>query len=295
MAPSATLPPAFRFCTRSLWLIENALPPLRRVSAGLRALPDSLIIGAQRSGTSSVVRHLAKHPGVLKSLGRGEIHFFDREKIFERGVGWYRSRFPLRAVVDLVGGRLGYAPRTLEKTPAYLFRPIATKRMHELLPDARLIVLLRNPVERTYSNYHHAQREDGIDLTFEQVVELGMAAVERDGVDAVATASGPATIVARSVYHDQLARLFTMYPRERVHVERSESYFADADASMERLLAFLGLPAMHLDVKPVRPPPYAKLPDALRARLEAFFRPHNRRLEALLGRSLQWDGAEARA
>jgi len=295
MAPSATLPPALRFCTRGLWLIENALPPLRRASAGLRTLPDSLIIGAQRCGTSSMVRHLARHPGVMKSLGRGEIHFFDREPIWRRGVSWYRSRFPLRAVVDLVGRRLGYAPRTLEKTPAYLFRPIATKRMHELLPDARLIVLLRNPIERTWSNYHHAQREDGIDLTFEQVVELGMRAVEKDGVDAVATASGPATIVARSVYHEQLSRLFTMYPRERVHVERSESYFADSDASMARLLAFLGLPVMHLSVKPVRPPPYAKLPDALRRRLEDFFRPHNQRLEALLGRSMQWDGAEGTA
>jgi hypothetical protein len=270
------------------WLIENALP-LRRASPAQRAARQPDHRGAALRDEQRGAPPRAP-PGRDEVTGRGEIHFFDREPIWRRGVSWYRSRFPLRAVVDLVGRRLGYAPRTLEKTPAYLFRPIATKRMHELLPDARLIVLLRNPVERTYSNYHHAQREDGIDLTFEQVVELGMQAVEKDGVDAVATASGPATIVARSVYHDQLARLFTMYPRERVHVERSESYFADADASMARLLAFLGLPAMHLDVKPVRPPPYAKLPDALRRRLEEFFRPHNRRLEELLGRSMQWDG-----
>jgi sulfotransferase family protein len=295
MPTHGRLPPLVQICTRGWWLLENALPPLRHASSELRALPDALIIGAQRSGTSSLVRHLARHPGVLKSLGRGEIHFFDRDPIFARGVSWYRSRFPLRSMVRLVGSRLGCAPRVLEKTPAYLFRPKATERMAELLPDARLIVLLRNPVERAYSNYHHARRELGVTMSFEEVVETGIAAVERDGVDAVAEAPGPATVVARSVYHDQLARLFKLYPRERVHVERSESYFARPDESVDRLLDFLGLPRMRLTVKAVRPPPYARLPEALRRRLTGFFRPHNDRLERLLGRAMEWDATEAPA
>lgn len=291
MPDSGPAPTVLRLCARGWRLVENALPPLRRLTAGLRALPDSLIIGAQRCGTSSLVRHLARHAGVLKSLGRGEIHFFDRDAIYARGVDWYRSRFPLRSVVSLVERGLGYAPRVLEKTPAYLFRPRATRRMAELLPDARLIVLLRDPVERTWSNYHHALRENGLALRFEEVVEQGMAALERDGVDGVAETLGPATILARSVYHEQLRRLFGLYPRERVHVERSESYFERPDETVDRLLDFLGLPRTRLSAAPVRPPPYAPLAPGLRARLEEYFRPHNARLEELLGRPMGWDRA----
>src|SRR4030066_135636 len=127
--------------------------PYRITTAKRRALPDFLIIGTQKGGTSSLFHLLIQHPQIhpLDSKVK-EVHYFDRRRNYKKGELWYRSHFPLRDTInpgELVG----------EATPAYLFFPDAAKRIQKDLPNAKLICLLRNPTERAISHYFMQVRE----------------------------------------------------------------------------------------------------------------------------------------
>src|SRR5687768_16419575 len=108
----------------------------RLFTAPIRDLPDFVVIGAQKAGTTSLHYYLSEHPGILIGT-RKEVHFFDRA--YNRGTLWYRSSFPIRGLIDAIIG---------ESTPNYIFHPCVPARMASLLPAARLIAVLRNPVER---------------------------------------------------------------------------------------------------------------------------------------------------
>jgi hypothetical protein len=148
-------------------VLEQAKEPLRRLRAGyrswtapLRGLPSVLIIGAQRSGTTSLFNYLVQHPDVLAPLGK-ESHYFDLR--YARGVWWYRGRFPY-------AHRLRRGALTLDASPYYLVHPLVPRRVAELLPGARLIALLRHPVDRAFSHYQHAVGDGRESLSFAEAI-----------------------------------------------------------------------------------------------------------------------------
>jgi hypothetical protein len=117
-----------------------------------RPLPDFVIIGATKSATTWLLQNLRAHPQVF--MPSPEIHYFSRH--FDRGPAWYRSHFETAPEDHVVG----------EKSASYLPHPETPRRLRELLPEARLVAQLRNPIERVYSDYcmHYRRGEVGRDL-----------------------------------------------------------------------------------------------------------------------------------
>lgn len=262
----------------------------RSVTAPLRALPDFAIIGAQKAGTTSLYAYLSAHPQVLPAA-RKEVHFFDRE--YPRGELWYRSMFPLRASLR---PRAGARPITGEATPYYLFHPLAAERAAGLLPRARLIVVLRDPVERAWSHYRHEVAAGREALEF--AAALDAEAERLAGADLAVRAgdTGPAatrhrafSYAARGMYADQLATWLACFPRERLLVLFAEDLFGKPERTWRTAVEFLGL-------TPGRPPAFevhnpgrqAGMDAASRARLDAVFAEPNRQLAALLGVEPPW-------
>lgn len=247
-----------------------------------RALPDAVILGAQKCGTSSLQGYLVQHPGVIAPL-RKEVHYFDLN--FERGESWYRAHF----------GREREPGLNLDASPYYLFHPAVPARLHALLPDAKLIVLLRDPVRRAYSHYWHEHARGREKLSFEAAIDaeparLGDidAALARGDIDR-SEAHQHLSYLARGRYAEQLERWYALYPRERVLVLRFEDLVRQPLAVLNETLAFLGLPpasSANLGARNTRR--YPPMAEATAARLREYFEPHNRRLEALLGRSMGW-------
>jgi Sulfotransferase family len=118
--------------------LRRLRPHYRTLTGPLRGLPSVLIIGTAKGGTTSLFNYLAHHPDVVPPLGK-EMHYFDM--YYARGERWYRGRFPYEY-------RLRNGTLTLDASPYYLFHPLAPERAARLLPDAKLIALLRNPVDR---------------------------------------------------------------------------------------------------------------------------------------------------
>ena len=263
----------------------------RLTTADLRALPSFLVIGAQRGGTSSLYYNLITHPSVVRAY-RKEIHFFDRK--FFQGIRWYRAHFPTTPVLWSIRQRTGAAV-TGEASPYYLFHPAVPARVAELIPMARLVVLLRNPVDRAYSHYQLKRAKGHESVEFADAIEQEVSRLQN-----VVAATSPETAylhpvfrynsyLSRGRYAEQLQRWFTHFSRDRFLILKSEDFFNDPYGAFGSVLQFLGLsewkPRTFRHANARRYPP---LDPELRTRLTEYFRPHNQALAALLGEDFQW-------
>jgi len=272
--------------------INQPLTALRIATGALRVLPDFIIVGAQKCGTSSLYRYLNEHPTVAPAAGK-EVHYFDWH--FHRGPRWYRAHFPTVLDRELFRLRTGQRLVTGEASPYYLFHPHAPKRVKAMLPDVKLIVLLRDPVERTFSAYHHQVRRGSEPLSFVEAIEREperlAGEIERLTRDETyrSFTHRHHSYLARGVYVDQLEAWFREFPREQLLVIRSEDFFDDPATIFMAVLDFLGLPH--------RLPPkfprfnaaeYGVMDSTIRRRLTEYFAPFNQRLYDLLGRDFAW-------
>jgi Sulfotransferase domain len=245
-----------------------------------------------RCGTGSVHRALGRHPDVHAS-GRKEVRFFNLR--FAKGEAWYRRHFPTereaRAHLDAFGRPLLIG----ESTPDYLFHPCAPPRMKEMLPDARLIVLVRDPVARAVSHYHLARRKRWEELSLEHALDREperLAGVEErlladPGYRSFAHRRQ--SYVARGRYAEQLERWLEHFPAEQILVCKSEELFAEPDRMFDQICRFIGAdPTAWGHVPWVRRSPRSTVPPEIRTRLEKQFAEPNARLYRLLGRDLDW-------
>jgi hypothetical protein len=273
-------------------LLDNAqhVSSTPRKSRGpeVGALPDFVVIGAQKCGTTTFYGLLGKHPNVERAA-INEVHYFDRSENFAKGTEWYRRCFPAPQRKN------GHRSITGEKTPSYLFHLRVPERMAEVVPQARLIVLLRNPVDRAYSHYHHLLRMGGRLRTFEEAIESEQARLSHKPGELSEQGYGseagpkPPNLLARGIYVDQLQRWSKFFDDEQMLVLKSEDFYKHTADTMKSVLEFLGLPHQEF-----APPPredgkrYEAMNPSIRRRLEAYFEPHNQRLYAYLGMDFGW-------
>jgi hypothetical protein len=267
--------------------------PLRRLradyrewTASLRGLPSALLIGAQRSGTTSLFNYLAQHPDVRQPLGK-EIHYFDLH--YARGIRWYRGRFPFRH-------RLRGAALTIDASPYYLLHPLAPERAAGLLPGVKLVAILRNPIDRAFSHYQHEVRDGRETLSFPDAIarEAERLAGEEERLRRDSSYYSynhhRYSYTTRGRYLEQLTRWMQHYPRARLLVLQSERLFSEPAAVCAELYQFLGLRPHRLEKYPAfYQGNYERaMAPELRARLADYFEPHNRALYQWLGTAYDW-------
>jgi hypothetical protein len=264
-----------------------------RPTAGLRLLPDYLIIGAQRAGTTSLHRYLVQHPGVRTTLRTKGVHFFDTG--YGRGMSWYASRFPTRLTAWWVARRHGVELRTGEASPYYLFHPLVPGRVAEHLPRVKLIALLRDPVQRAYSHYQHEVARGFETLSFEEAIEAEPARLAGEAERMIAEplyhsfAHQHHSYLARGCYAEQLDRWRACFDDAQLLVLSSERFFRDPGPSFARVLEFLELPAFTPDgYEQHNAHPYRQMGDRVRGRLIEHYREPNRRLYDALGDDFGW-------
>ena len=255
-----------------------------RLTARWRELPDFLVIGAQKAGTTALYAYLRWHPSIAGPFWK-EVSFFDRH--WARGESWYRGNFP--NVARARGKHVG------EASPSYVFHPLAPQRVQEVVPEARLIVLVRNPVDRALSQYNHEVALGREPLPFEEALD---AEEERLRGEQERMAADPRyfsrewwshTYKSRGRYAEQLERWLAVFPREQLLVLPSDDLGSDPARAHAHVLEFLGASPQRLDSYPrVYEREYEPMKPETRERLSAEFEEPNRRLYELLGRDLCW-------
>lgn len=291
------------------WRLRQPVVPaakwaLRRygmATAGSRALPDYLVIGTKRGGSTSLYRNLVRTPGVLPLFPRAAdvkgTYYFDVE--FERGERWYRSHFASTAIRDQAAGHGPVV--TGEASPYYLSHPHAAARAAQLVPEARIVAVLREPVARAHSHFQERVRQ-GVETlpTFAAAVA---AEADRLAGEVDRMVEDPTYVswnhlnfgyLAQSDYALGLGRWLDRFPADQVLVLRSEDFYADAAAVLAQVRGFLGLEA--------RPPAETKqwnrtgssdLDPGLARELTARLAPGVTALEDLLGWPSGTWGADA--
>ncbi len=219
---------------------------LAQATSSQRALPDFVIFGASRCGTTSLFEYLIQHPLVVGPATK-EINFAQSVHNYRRGAKWYRSWFP-RTSALVAAGRANGRERAItgEGTPNYIAHPRAAARLHDVVPEARLILLLRNPVDRAWSQYRWTCQRGDETLSFAEAVRCESERLP----DGFSMMEDPRTrnefvnhsYLIRGRYADQLPWLFEVYPREQILILRSEDLYSDPRGVYDRVCDHLDLP-----------------------------------------------------
>ncbi|MGR6967531.1 sulfotransferase domain-containing protein [Geodermatophilus sp. URMC 61] len=271
-----------------------------RLTSSARMTPGFLIIGGQRCGTTSMYRTLRQHPAVLPPVLHKGVHYFDTA--YSRGMGWYRGHFPLEATAARVARRTGIRPVTFESSPYYMFHPLAAERIARDLPGVKVVVLLRDPVERAYSAHAHelARGFETEDFATALALEESRLAGEAERIaadpDYTSHSHQHHGYLQRGHYAEHLERLEAVFGRERMHVVDSHRFFTEPEGVYDGVLQFLGLPHAGYPVfERHNARPRSPMPEDLRARLEEHFAAHDERLAAWLGGPVSWGGRDLSA
>lgn len=173
-------------------------------------LPNFLIIGAQKAGTTWLYKKLRRHPEVYMPRVK-ELHFFNRDDGLGKTQKWYETHFET-------------APAVGEATPDYLHHPQAPQRIADKIPDANLIACLRHPTDRTYSHYWMNRGLGEVDRAFKEVVRRKQE-----------------QYVERSLYGEQIDRYLYFFDRNQVLILIFEEMFSDPSVSLNNICSFLGV------------------------------------------------------
>ena len=194
----------------------------REATASLRVLPDFIIVGAMKSGTTSLFHYLAAHPQVVAPQHK-EIHFFDNQ--YEKGENWYRRHFPLRTTMRLKENAI-----TGESSPYYMLHPLAPERMKEVVPEAKLIFLLRDPVERAISHYFFMRRFGEEDRSFEEAVRESHSSVKKEESKIKKGEKGKSWThqmyyyISKVKYHEQIKKYEKKFGKENIKLLDSKKF-----------------------------------------------------------------------
>jgi hypothetical protein len=255
----------------------------------LRVLPDFFVIGSGRTGTTSLYHYLDQHPSLSKSA-YDELGYFDDN--YHLGLNWYRSLFPSIFTKYLIKLKTNNF-MTYDVTPSYVRRPWNAKRIKKLFPDTKLIVILRNPVDRTYSHYHLAE-QFGETRTFEEIVKEDMDNILNWNVDLkddnYFANKVEKSFLARGFYAEQLSIWFKLFSKNQIMIVSSEQLASDTKNTMNSIFQFLNLPKFEIpNTKKVNVSQYSKMNSSTRKLLINFFKPYNKSLYNFLNVNFEWD------
>jgi hypothetical protein len=264
-----------------------------RLTSPLRMLPGFLIVGAQRCGTTSMYRALSEHPAVLKAVLHKGVHYFDMN--YGAGPSWYRAHFPLKASARRAARPAAGSPLTFESSPYYLFHPLAAQRIAADLPGVKLLVLVRDPVDRAYSAYAHELARGFETESFERAIALEQDRLHGEA-DRIIREPGYLShshqhhgYLTRGQYAEQLARLEQLFGRDRIHVVDSGDFFTTPEPVYDSVLDFLGL--KHCDYPQFEQHnarPRTPISESLQARLDEHFIPFDEQLTTWLPAPPSW-------
>jgi len=246
-----------------------------------RKLPDFLIIGAQKGGTTSLYDYLIQHPDISSAF-RKEVHFFDKN--YDKGISWYTSFFPFREKAGITG----------EASPFYLYHPLVPKRVKEDLGNIKLIVLLRDPVQRAFSHYKMEKRRGIEKLSFQEALEKEEERLI-DGQEKLLSGRFSHnhqfhSYLDRGKYAEQLKRWFEIFPKENFYIAKSEAFFSDPKSTYKEVLNFLGLePKGDIELTPLNTDKSrTKIPIENKQYLDQYFQKENEKLMKLIGDKFSW-------
>jgi len=279
-------PKIFRLCKQLYRVIYKR--NVYALTAPIRTLPDFIVFAADRSGTTSLYHNLQKHPCIYAS-DHDHLGFFDDN--FELGINYYKSFFPTILLKYYVKFRKKYF-MTYDVTGQYYRHPRSIKNILKIIPNVKLIAILRNPVDGAYSNYN--KNPNLKDIQFEDVIKKELKMFEREKKqieknDQHASIMDDSVLV-RGLYAHQLETWIKQFPKDQMLFLATEDLTADHNKIFQEIFSFLKLPKYDINYERKNVGKYTeKMKPETRKFLINFYKPHNQKLYDLLGKNFDWD------
>ena len=286
----------------------------RKITSRFRMLPSFLIIGGAKCGTTSLYAHMIEHPNILPASIK-EVNFF--QHIRNTKIAFYSSHFPIKRQ-NLITG---------EASTAYFIHRLVPKRVHELLPSVKLILLLRDPVERAYSEFHYMVNL-GAQITdnFEDAIKAELKRIKIENEKPEFTIENTSynyfqptfSYLRHGIYANYILNWLKLFPKEQLLILHTKDLYNNLDNILAKTFEFLNLPKYQIEsrieknkIDKVRPigghehniyknidsktrtlfnvQNYPEMKSETRKFLQDFFRPHNEKLFEMIGRRFDWN------
>jgi len=265
--------------------LKKILAKSRILSHENRAMPDFLIIGTQKGGTTSLYRYLSRHPNIKPNYVVKELSFFDQ--YYQRGIPWYKSHFPKRKENYLY----------FEATTHYIFHPHTPKRIKKHLPNIKIIVLLRDPIFRAFSSYQHQVRAGREALSFDEAIRLEEDRIKDEELKIVKNEDYYSynfqhfSYLERGMYAKQIKNWLHYFPMNQFIFLKSEDFYSNTRNSLEKVCNFLDIESIEFDVK--RKYNSVSYDEKMSPKTIQYLKDHfyksNLELIEILGKDFSWD------
>jgi len=261
------------------------------LTSSFRVPPNFFVIGGMRCGTTSLYHYLGQH-NCIKRAAYDEIGYFDDN--FHLGLNWYRSLFPTKFMQKKIESEYKKF-LTYDVTPFYIYNPLVVDRIFKFSPNAKIIAVLRNPIDRAYSHYNNKMQAEGdTKTTFEEIINAEIEIIEKNkkNIDdyAFLVDTFYELLLARGFYAKQLEFWFKKFPRKNILLISSEELATNTDKTISEIFEFLEVPIQKIsDLTKQNVIKYPKMKDSTREILINFFKPYNEKLFGMLGRRFNWD------
>jgi len=290
-------------------ILEMTRLSYRSITKNFRMFPNFIIAGAPRCGTTSLYAYLISHPCVLPAAKK-ETAFFNFA--YNENVDWYRTFFPMISYKNKQQKKYQKIMITGEATPGYLVNPLVPKRIAKSFPKMKIIVLLRNPIDRAYSHYHHNLSLGLETLSFEEALKkeneridgwLERLAEEEEKLSHQNFMSFILNLIRikpdrlfifsyllGGIYVKQLEYWMKSFPKEQFLILKSEELFSDPKGIFKQTQDFLEIP--EFDIKKYGSHfsgEYSQMNESIRNYLREYFKPHNEKLYKFLGKDFEWN------
>ena len=263
------------------------------ITSPLHVLPDFYIIGTQKGGTSSLYDYLTTHPSIEPCYTK-EPSYFDR--YFERGLHWYKVNFPFKIHKFIATNILKNKFITGEASVRYLDHPFAPQRIKEITPNAKFIILLRNPIDRAFSQHNMNVKNDYEINNFSDALKEEPRRIANriekmsNDVSYYSWNFDLYAYLEHGIYVDKIKRWMEVFPKEQFLIIQSEEFFKNPSKIYNDVLEFLGLPSYDLkEYDAIRKQQKSILEKHTREKLQHYFKPHNDKLYELLGKKFDWE------
>ena len=260
------------------------------ITGFIRVIPDFLVIGAKRCGTTSLYQHLPEHPCISKSP-HDNMGFFNDN--FHLGVNWYKSFFPTTFTRKKIKSKFGNF-LAFDVTTKYMEEESTANNVYQTKPNMKIIIILRNPVDRAYSQYHLSVRQTAERRSFEDVVEENMNRLNKESHEHYGRkpkfSVEEDNHLKKGLYALQLRYWLKIFPRENILIVSAEEFESNQQIIYNKIFEFLNISKFEVkNTKKMEKGNYPPMKSETRNLLLDYFRSHNHELFELINIKFDWD------
>ena len=260
------------------------------LTGSIRVLPDFLVIGAKRCGTTSLFYHLPEHPCISKSP-HDNMGFFNDN--FHLGVNWYKSFFPTIFTRNKIKSEFGNF-LAFDVTTTYMEEESTANNVYQIKPNMKIIVILRNPVDRAYSQYHLNLREKAEKRSFEDAMEENMNELNKESYERYEIkpkfSVEENNYLKKGLYAQQLRHWLNIFPMESMLILSTEEFESNQQVIYNKIFEFLNISQFEVkNTEKMEKGSYPQMKSETRSLLLDYFRSHNNELFKLINKKFDWE------